>query len=142
VPFTINDIQLNFIFLLSWKQVFRPYFLFLEHNLKSIQDVSTKLSRHIKQVHTTLMCLSLLTAFSWKGFFSCHGSSLVFRPFLSFPGQNSKSIQDILTSFATHVKQIALMCHLLMLWFVCVIMFICYFWEFMGVKIYDLYCML
>jgi len=31
-------------------------------------------------------------------------------PFLSFPVHDLKSIQDIPTNFATHIKQVSLMC--------------------------------
>jgi len=57
VPFAINNTQLKMVFLLSWKQVFRQFLYFPEHNSKSIQDVATKLLTHIKQA--ALMCFSL-----------------------------------------------------------------------------------
>jgi len=35
------------------------------------------------------------------------------RPFLSFPEHDLKSIQDIPTNFATHIKRVAVMCILI-----------------------------
>jgi len=60
----INNTKKKTIFLLSWKQIFRPFLTFREHKSKSIQDIPTKVAAHIKQV--ALMCHLIFSEFFQK----------------------------------------------------------------------------